>query len=161
VSGARSPTQAVDGEAADLQWFHFGDRLTEVIEFERRRGDTVEVGEYALNVQCAWRIVRDDAVLVGSRDLIHPADHFAGPRDDFDWDQDWNRRDDRIEALFANSRSFVVRRVDVGAAGALRIDLGDDHALELFPQDSMVGERWRLFRRDEPHFVVTGAGVQR
>jgi hypothetical protein len=149
------------GRAADMECFQFGDRHTRVIQYGRRRGDTVEEGEYKLHVQCAWRIVRGDEVLVGGHDLYYPADESAVPPEDFDWDHEPNLRGRRIEALFANSRSFLVHRVDVGVAGALRIDLGEEHALELFPEHSRVGEHWRLFRLEEPHFVVTGAGIER
>ena len=143
-----------------MQWFAFGERRTGNTH-GGRFGNTKEVGEYALHVQCAWRIVCGDDIIVGSRDLYYPADESAEPSDDFDWDHERTRRDRRIEALFANARSFVGRRVDVGNAGALRIDLGDGYVLEVFPQDSLAGEHWRLFRpyRDEPHVVVTGAGI--
>jgi hypothetical protein len=55
------------GRAADLEWFQFGERRTVTTG-----GRTKEVGEYALHVQCGWRIRRGDQVVVGGRDLYYP-----------------------------------------------------------------------------------------
>jgi hypothetical protein len=41
------------GRAADLEWFHFGQRRT----VKGFRGEAKEVGAHALHVQCAWRIL--------------------------------------------------------------------------------------------------------
>ena len=43
------------------------------------------VGEYALHVSCAWRLVGPDGILVASGDLFTPADADADP-DTFQWD---------------------------------------------------------------------------
>jgi hypothetical protein len=51
--------------AADMAMFDFGKRRISP-DF---RGNPREVGDLALHVQCAWRITRDDLVLVGSNDL--------------------------------------------------------------------------------------------
>jgi hypothetical protein len=41
------------------------------------------------------------------------------------------------------------------------LNLADAFALEVFPDDSLDDEHWRLFQpsRDLRHFVVTGAGI--
>jgi hypothetical protein len=147
------------GRAADLEWFQFGQRRN----VKDVRGGTKEVGEYSLHVQCAWRIRHGDQVIVGSRDLYYPPEETDDPPDDFDWDvQGANRRDKRIAQLFENeTRQFLVRQVEVGAAGSFTIVLDDDYALEVFPQDSLSGEHWRIFKPyvEEPHFVFTGKGL--
>lgn len=55
----------------------------------------------------------------------------------------------------------MVERIEVGSAGAFRVILEDGISLEIFPDDSLDGEHWRLFQPDmgEPHFVVSGAGA--
>jgi hypothetical protein len=86
------------GRAADLEWFHFGQRRTVTA-----RGRAKEVGEYALHVQCGWRIRHGDQVVVGGRDLYYPAEDSRVPVEDFDWDvKGANRRDKRIAELFQN-----------------------------------------------------------
>lgn len=148
--------------AADLASFDFGDRRS----VPSRAGGTKIVGEYALHVQCAWRITHCDQVVVGSRDLYYPAGYGDQNREipaDFDWDRDLNRRDSLLRLLFENGKKqFTVDAVEVGTAADLRIVLRDGSCLEIFPDDSLNDERWRLFRPgiDESHFVVTGRGVE-
>ena len=149
--------------AADMATFQFGVR-TNVVDFYGRPS---QVGEFALHVQCAWRVVGDDeVVLVGSQDLYYPAEYEDVDKvvpEDFDWVRDPNRRDRLLRELFdEGGREFVVRSVEAGGAGSVRILMSEGLALELFPNDSLPGERWRLFRPgvDEPHFVVTGRGIE-
>ncbi len=148
------------GRAADLEWFQFGQRRT----VKNVRGEAKQVGEYALHVQCAWRIRLRGKVIVGSRDLYYRPEENTDQPPDFDWDvQGANRRDQRIQQLFQNeTRQFVVRAVEVGEAGSFTIILDDDYALDVFLDDSLSGEHWRIFKpySEEPHFVVTGDGVE-
>ena len=146
------------GRAADLEWFHFGQRRTVTA-----RGRTKEVGEYALHVQCAWRIRHGDRVILGSRDLYNPPHENDDP-DNFDRDvQGANRRDRGIAELFQNeTRQFTVRDVEVDEAGTFTVNFDDNYALDVFPGDSLSAEHWRLFKpsAEEPHFVVTGEGLE-
>jgi hypothetical protein len=148
------------GRAADLEWFQFGQRKT----VKGARGDTKEVGEYALHVQCAWRIRHSDRVVVASRDLYHPASETDGPVHDFNWDvQGANRRDKLMAELFQNGTpEFVVQQVSVGNAGAFTVVFDDDYALDVFPDDSSQDEHWRLFKpyTEESPFVLSGSGVE-
>ena len=145
--------------AADLQSFQFGQRRTVT-----SRGKTKEVGEYALNVQCGWRIRRGDQVVVGGRDLYYPPKESDGALDDFDWDvQGSNRRDKGIAELFQDeTRQFSVREVEVSHAGSFTLIFDDEYALDVFPDDSLSNEHWRIFKpySEEPHFVVTGEGLE-
>ena len=148
------------GRAADLEWFQFGRRKT----VQDSRGKSREVGEYALHVQCAWRMRHGDQIVVASRDLYSPPEESDDRPDDFNWDvQGANRRDKRIAELFLNeARQFLVQKIEVGAAGSFTIGLKDDYALDVFPDDSLSGEHWRIFKpyAGEPHFVVTGKGQE-
>ena len=146
------------GRAADMQWFSFGETRT----VKTLMGTTKEVGELALHVQCPWRIVRADTLVVGSRDLYFPGDETAEVPDDFEYDGVATRRDKRIAALFDDDTALTVRTIDVGEAGALRISLDSGHILELFPNDSTTSEDWRLFRpyRDEPGLVISGGTIE-
>jgi hypothetical protein len=148
------------GRAADLEWFQFG--LRKIVKDSR--GNEREVGEYALHVQCAWRITHQEQVVVASRDLYSPREESDDRPEDFNWDvQGANRRDQRIAELFQNeTRQFVVRKVEAGKAGSFTIVLDDDYALDVFPDDSLSGEHWRIFKpyAGEPHFVVSGKGLE-
>lgn len=146
--------------AADLVAFQFGERR----ETRNAFGTPALVGEYALHVQCAWRITRDDQVLVGNVDLYYPA--RSAPESDlnrFDWDHMANRRDELIRELFIGERTeFPIIRVDVGQAYNLRI-ITESICLEIFPNDTTSEEYWRFFRpnTEEEHLVARSARQDR
>lgn len=152
------------GRAADLMWLALGQRQI-VHDF---RGKPREVGEYALHVQCAWRFVQNEKVLVGNRDLYYPAG-YRDPREEipkgFKWDvQGANRCDELLTNLFkGGANQFVVLRIEAGHAGELALLLEGGLTLQIFPNDSLDGEHWRLFRpgSNEPHSVFTGKGFER
>lgn len=152
------------GRAADLLWLAFGQRQT-IKDF---RGKPREVGTYALHVQCAWRFVQGEKVLAGNRDLYYPRG-YKDQRDefpkDFNWDvQGANRCDEMLATLFTGgANQFVVERVEVGQAGEFALLLESGLTLQIFPNDSLDGEHWRLFRpgSDERHMVYTGLGLER
>jgi len=151
------------GRAADLSWLAFGQRQT-IKDF---RGKPREAGEYALHVQCAWRFVLGEKVVAGNRDLYYPRG-YKDPKEEipkgFDWDvQGANRCDEMLAELFADgAKQFVVQRVNAGPAGELALLLEGGLTLQIFPNDSLDGEHWRLFRpgSDEPHWVFTGTGLE-
>lgn len=147
--------------AADLASFQFGEKL----ETTNFKGKKVIVGEYALHVQCAWRLARADRVVVGSVDVYYPPDLTSEEiPPGFDWDKGLNRRDMLLSLLFEDGkRQFIVRRVDVGNAGSLFIGMDEGISLEVMPNSSLAGEHWRVFRprSPEPHFVFSGSGVER
>jgi len=148
------------GRAADLEWFHFGQRRT----VKGLRGEPKEVGAHALHVQCAWRIRQGDEVVVGSSDLYVPSEESDTQSDNFDWQVlGSSRRDKRIAELFQNeTRQFLVQQVQVGDAGSFTIILDGAYALDVFPDDSLSDEHWRIFRpsSDAPHFIVSGKGLE-
>src|ERR1044071_7575269 len=152
------------GRAADLLWLAFGQRQT-IQDF---RGEHREGGEFALHVQCAWRFVQDAKGLVGNSGLYYSRGHRDAKEETpkgFDWDvQGANRCDEVLATLFAGgAKQFVVERVEVGQAGELALLLEGGLTLQIFPNDSLDGEHWRLFRpgSDAPHSVFTGNGLER
>ena len=151
------------GRAADMETFQFGPRhpVTD------RRGQTREVGTYALHVQCAWRIVGPNGIVVASRDRYDPSEasglDVADP--DFEWDRSGaNLCDERRARFFDEHRAepLPVEEVRADDVGSVALILGDGYRLEVFPDDSRDGEHWRFFQphTDGDHVVVTGAGIE-
>jgi hypothetical protein len=142
--------------AADMATFQFGER----IQVKTRSGQPAEVGEYARHVQCDWRVVNGDSVFVGSRDLYYPPNHREGDDipGDFNWDRGPNRRDELLRSLFGDgTKTFIVRSINLGKAGACVIEFEGDIALEIFPDDSSLHEHWRLFAtQDSKRELVIG-----
>lgn len=147
------------GRVADLEWFSFG--RTRIVR--NHRGVEREVGEYAIHVQCAWRITKSRKIVVASRDRYVPREGWEGSEEDFDWDKvGENRCDQRIRSLFDGTRAIVVESAEGDNLGGFRLFLSHDYILEVFPDDSEDDEHWRLFEPavDSPHFVVTGGGIE-
>ena len=64
------------GRADDLASFQFGQKR----EVVNSRGEVKTVGEYALHIQCDWRIIRGDEIVVGYRDVYSPPPRHSGSR---------------------------------------------------------------------------------
>jgi hypothetical protein len=150
--------------AADMVCFQFGTRHPRRDFF----GRDCEVGDYALHVQCSWRIIRSEEILVGKEDLYQPQESTSDTF--FDWKRS-NLQDAKIKKLFADDqRQFTVIGTALRAAGELDILFDDELRLEVFPNSSLQSremEHWRLFapsvdpelRGKAPYFVFSGAGL--
>lgn len=151
---------SVARRAGDMRVFHFG---------QMRDKDGATVGQYALHIQCPWRIDGPDGIVTGQCDLW---EHISAEPMPDEWEPsiDDNIQDVRISNLFGGydakthshvngSDSLVVERVRASNIGDLDINLSDGYRLILFPGGS-TGEAWRLFEpgNDVPHFVIEGSG---
>lgn len=141
----------------DLQVFHLGAKRIAVAQFGPRKGQTSIVGEYALHVQCAWRIIEANEIVVGSRDLYSKSSIAAiVSGDDWTWQRD-NLRDERITAWFGK-RERIIESIRADAIGGFAMTLRGGAVLEVFPDSSANVESWRLLPPNDeaPHFVVVG-----
>ena len=152
------PLSAI-GRACTLEWFIFG-TPREITDHSQQ---TKIVEEYALHIQCSWRITDSKSVVVGSQDRYIPSGDPDQEVDDFEWDvKGANRCDERVAQLLNNEKSLIVTEIEVGSVGSFRLTLNDEYVLEVFPNNSLDDEYWRLFESDaeSEHFVVTGIGVE-
>ncbi len=158
------------GRAADMATLGFGEIVNRESSSPRSRGKLVEVPEFALHIQCHWRIVRDGGILVGYADWQWPPAGSAVAYLDFDApDAPRNRRDDLVDAFVGHGAQAHIVEAAVGAmAGDLRLEFADECVLEVVPdyatQDDPHDEYWRLLLPDEGpvhrHFVVTAHGLE-
>ncbi len=153
--------------AADMACFQFGNRHSR----KTSDGRDSEVGDYALHVQCSWRITRGDEILAARADLFQP-ESLVSPTTDsyFDW-QKSNLQDAKIRKLFMDdTRQFTVVATALRAAGELDILFDDELRLAVFPDSSVRTEEmehWRLFTPSidaglsgkHPHLVFSGLGL--
>jgi hypothetical protein len=127
-----------------------------------------QVGDFALHIQCPWRIELHGAIVTGREDL----DSEAGD------ETSWQARDglprgvethlhDLLGSYDQGTRSFVnhdrsldVTTAQLGPCGNLCIELGD-YRLSVFPSGT-ANEDWRIFEpsRDTPHFVLVGGAIE-
>ena len=152
--------------AGDTLWVHLGERRAVAGE----DGETRVVGSHALHVACPWRWVARDRVIVGSGDLLTPADADV-ELDDFDWDEpgaSW--LDVRLGELVTRlaDAPLSVRRAARDAWLGLRVELDDGSALECFANSTPTGhvstEFWRVMRESAEgteHLVAGTFGLDR
>jgi hypothetical protein len=146
--------------AASMKVFHFG----AIRPHPRGRGT---VGDYALHIQCAWRIVKRSQIVTGSADLYRPrAASEAEPENPREGLQEhlleeiFTEHDEATHSLTDTTRTMIVQSVSADDHGGLEIMFSGDLRLQIFPNGS-GGEDWRLLGLDNPdrHFVVSGGVI--
>ena len=147
--------------ALNMQMFDLGKCRTTV----NAKGKRVEVSEYSLHIQCPWRIVGPEGIIVGSEDRNYPEDEES---DWSEFDPDGPTRSEaRISGWLEQHEEspLVVDSVEANHVGGFKLFLSKGFVLEVFPAHSLRGETcdyWRLIRPSEgaSHFVVTGHGIE-
>jgi hypothetical protein len=147
------------GRAATMLWLQIGKRVHAPTTQDPQR----VTGEYAVHVQCPWRVSSRQGIVVGSADIFRPADRST-PGWDFDPSNPGNAAADlelrRWIGMF-ESRPLVIAAVDVDPCGGFRLRLSEGFIFEVFPDSSESGdevEHWRLLKPAEEtrHFVLRG-----
>jgi hypothetical protein len=149
-----------DQRVVDMQVFGFGARMP-------GRGVNREVPELFLHIQCRWRVINRDGIVVGSADIFWPPEESAVSYDDFDYDGKRSRRDELVDSFMLHGEdAHVVTRTEGRHTGDVLISFLDGCGLEIW-SDHRSGreadgpnELWRFIARDDPHFVVTPTGIQ-
>lgn len=150
------------GRAANMLWLQLGPR----VHAPTRRDPERITGQYALHLQCPWRISFNTGVVAGSSDLCVPADPDADV-ESFRWDRPGDAVVDAHLKRWINAHSkapLVVTRIDVDRCGGFVLRLSQEFAVEVFPDASSephdIREQWRLIQPgvDAPHFVVQNQG---
>lgn len=153
------------GRTADLVWLQIGERRL-VPSLDNGQG---EVGTYALHLSCPWRLINRERVLVGSGDLLTPADPDA-EIETFDWDAPGaNWLDVRLAELWTGAGIALPRieGVEPDPYGGFALHLTGGMRLDAFPNSSPTGhvatEFWRLLQpgTEALHFVVGTFGIER
>jgi hypothetical protein len=148
--------------AGNMKGFHFGRIRPHHMEGKGT------VGEYALHVQCPWRIVQAGKILTGLQD------YYEEQADEADESAHGSERNLQEKKLFQLLRGYdpstrslvnatdglIVRTIDADAYGGLEIGFSNALYLQIFP-DSSVGEAWRFFRPgSDEHFVIGGPDAE-
>jgi hypothetical protein len=144
------------GRTAILLWLDFG----EMHEVAGHAGGTKTVGDWAIQVQCSWRLCRRGRIEVAYRD------YYFSPEGDAldDWVTPGKSRFDHIAQVLSSKFETsppVVRSFTTDDVGGFSLALSGDYRLDVFPDDSNSDDysehwHWRLFApgSDKEHFVV-------
>lgn len=149
----------ISNRASNMQMFGFGKWVVAT------RGESRKVGEYALHLQCAWRIVSSNEILVGSSDMYYPNGNPDVEQEDWDWDVvGKNRCDEQINFFLEQQvgNQLILKNIIADEVGSLTLLFKKDIKLEVFPNNSLSDEHWRFFKSgtDESHFVFSGNGIE-
>ncbi|MCS0634085.1 hypothetical protein NX801_00080 [Streptomyces sp. LP05-1] len=103
--------------------------------------------EVALHIQCRFRILHKDRVIIGSQDMRYP--RKGAGADAFDAFQTmYDTNAEKLTGVLGEARPRVAG-VTLGRAGALTLDCEHGFAIEVFPDCSGPFEAWRAFARPD------------
>lgn len=149
--------------AADMRTLSFGNT-------KARKGGGV-VGEYALHVQCPWRLEGDTGIITGSGDLYEPYEKKQQLEEPFDWEKGDSLQervlrellkgyDENTKQIVNSTNLLTVEDVQADSGGGFCLRLSGGYRLLVFPNGTRC-EAWRVFRpsndqykSDEKYFVV-------
>jgi hypothetical protein len=147
----------VAGHAADMRTFGF---MTPVTVTE------LPAEEWALHIQCPWRMEIPGEIVTGSADWWRTEDG-SDPPEDWDPATGGSLQALRLREIFEDTRPmkgplrnrterFIVTEVNVSTSGDLAIGLTDGLRICVFPSGCR-GEFWRVFKRgSDSHIVCEG-----
>jgi hypothetical protein len=138
------------GRAADLLWLHFG----EMRKVPAWGGGTKTVGQWAIHVQCPWRLQLFGGECLTASDLN--IDSERNPIVDKP-DQLAQSRFDEVAAYLRDKFEMVAPKIvsiQNAKHNGFTMGFSDGGRFEVAPDGN--GEAWRLFNpsTDNPHFIV-------
>ncbi|MDP9311233.1 MAG: hypothetical protein M3R24_10155 [Chloroflexota bacterium] len=148
---------AAVNRAADMRVFQFG-------TLRAVAGRTVP--DFALHIQCPWRIQQGDRLITGRSDLWQPADSTNSiDWDTWNYDANANLQDAKLKEMLGGdgpatrtienqTDHLLVETVAMDAFRGITISFSGGYQLVVFPA-GVRGEQWRLFQptAEQPHLV--------
>jgi hypothetical protein len=162
LDGLKGVKLASVSRACDMLMLSFGKEWPRIIRFGPRKGEPGTRPQYALHIQCPWRLDNSKAAITGRSDLYT----YVGPGDEpANFSPDFHNclLDQKRCELFgipegmAQTREnwridpnhFIVTTAEETTFGDLRIGLTPDYVFSVFPAGT-DGEQWRFFSNCGP-----------
>ena len=147
---------AAASRAANMIYLKFG-KLTYI-------GKRGIIGEYGLHLQIPWRFANEFAVIVGDGDMYEHINEDGKYYEDYDWDEEGNLCDFKIQTLIIPNRHKVMDIV-ADNYGGFEILFSSNIKLSVFPNltaNHEYSEFWRLLYpdREKNHFVIGSFGIE-
>ncbi|MGI1659916.1 MAG: hypothetical protein ACRKFN_13270 [Desulfitobacterium sp.] len=146
------------GRSANVVWFCFGEKRISKDFFGNKR----EVFQYAIHLECSWRIIKNNIIEIGSKDLYVPSKEWKGDDENFEWDIQGNNLFDDWINLSNSCLPLNITNFSVDQVCGIKVFFEEDYVLEIFPNNSTDDECWRFFIPGnlDSHLVITGKGVK-
>ncbi len=153
---------AIARDAADMKMFHFGG-------VRPHSSGSGTVGQYALHVQCPWRICGAEGIVTGLMDYYEPTE-IDGERSLEDWRCGNLQRvrlggllrsfDESTRSWVNGTGQLVVEEVLADDFGGFELILSGGFRLKILPCGSR-GEDWRFFvpGSEDDHLVIDGGRI--
>jgi hypothetical protein len=160
--------------AGNMLGLHFGS-IKSVSSIRNGKEFKGTAGDFALHVQCVWRIENSTSIITASADLYYSAEtgKFFDylPNGNIKNENKENLQDKKLGDLLQGydpetrshtnaTKLLVVEAVEADKFGGASIFLSGGYRFVMFPTTSR-DEYWRLFKpnTDEKHFVVSGVFI--
>lgn len=149
--------------AADMRTIAFGTT--------RARPGGGVIGEFALHIQCPWRIENREGLITGSDDLHVAYEASSGLGHEFDYEKGVSAQeqilrellkgyDEKTRQIVNSTGQLAVEHIEADVSGGFSLSLSEGYRLSVFP-DGSRREAWRFFvPSDDPrehhgrHFVI-------
>ena len=144
------------GRAAAMLWLGFG----EIIDTVDYKGQPVKKSEYAIHIQCSWRIKnKQNRNIIAFYDMFEPNSSIEWS-EDFDWDIQGNNLYDVKAKKWSTEHDRYVVDYEISPNLDLLIIFSDGNILEAFIDTSSKKECWRLFEyTKDGHVVASGVDL--
>jgi len=134
--------------AANMECLKFG-----TVYRADKDGNEHNVGEFALHLQCPWRLTHEHEMIVGSGDLYQRADETAEYNENYDYFEfNENLRDVKLNKLIKD-KTITIISAQADTFGGLEICFDNNITLTVFPNiaSKADNENWRLidFRNEK------------
>ncbi|MCC3868989.1 hypothetical protein [Terrisporobacter mayombei] len=135
------------GRCSDMIWISFGKELL----VRNYRNEEVKKSEYALHIQCPFRISRNNKILLSNYDIYTL---IEGSIND-DWDVIGNNRYDKIvNGILLPMLPLKVNKVNYSEIGDIEILLEDNIVINIFVNSSDLVEEWRFINNHTGNHYV-------
>ena len=140
-------------------WNIFGTRM---FYFAAPNSKPLDDGDYRLTLECPWRIEAGNRILVGWEDYGTRADDNSDPNWNRVEDQWGHRQDERLEAIFGETKNgvihnkgdaLVVEHATADGLGGFQLHLSGGYLLAVFPT-SEADMEWLLSGRNGRHLSL-------
>jgi hypothetical protein len=128
------------GRTGSMLWIGFGQQIW-VKDHEE---NLIEKPQIELNLQCPWRIRKNNNILLASNDIFEPNTKIK-KGEVFNWEEKGTSCfDTKIEELDLNRSNMKVTQVKISKTEEIKIYLSEGNLLETFIDTSTGIECWRI-----------------